>query len=92
MIRDSLTECLIDVLKNSSSILIKVAPDSKPYPSRHACTIVLALRVLSKVRGWKEWTNDVLIGLHVWPILQQWNKEPESVREATVVCLVRLLG
>ncbi|XP_011409711.1 PREDICTED: microtubule-associated protein 1A-like isoform X2 [Amphimedon queenslandica] len=92
MIRDSLTECLIDMLKNSSSISIKVAPDSKPYPSRHACTIVLALRLLSKVRGWKEWTNDVLIRHYTWPILQQWNKEPESVREATVVCLIRLLG
>ena len=92
MIRDSLTGCLIEVLKSSSSVSIKVAPDSKPHPSRHACTIVLALRVLAKVRGWKDWTNDVLIGQYLWPLLQQWNKDPESVREATVVCLVRLLG
>ena len=71
---------------------IKLMADSKPCPSRHACTIVLALRVLSAVKGWKEWTNDVLIRDHLWPLLQQWNKKPESLREATIVCIVRLLG
>lgn len=52
----------------------------------------MALRLLATVRGWKGWTNDVLIRQHLWPLLQVWNKDPDSLREATVVCIVRLLG
>ena len=38
------------------------------------------------------WTNDTLIRAHLWPLLQQWNAKQDSVREATVVCTVRLIG
>eukprot|EP00731_Ephydatia_muelleri_P028122 Em0019g995a len=42
-------------------------------------------------QGWA-WTNDVLIRGHLWPTLQQWNNKSESIREATVVCIIRLFG
>lgn len=82
------------MLKTSQFVAVKVqsVPYMKPCPSKHACTIVMALRVLAAVRGWKGWTNNILIRQHIWPLLQLWNKDPESLREATVVCVVRLLG
>ena len=47
-------------------------------------------------KGWS-WTNDVLIGRHLWPILQQWNggkggEEGGVVKEAVLVCVLRLIG
>ena len=51
----------------------------------------MALRVLSAVRGWT-WSNDVLIRQHLWPLLQQWNKDSSCLREATIVCILRLIG
>ena len=64
---------------------------SLPHPSKHAYAVVLALRVLASTQGWA-WTNDTLIQHHLWPLLEQWNKSPSSLREATIICIIRLIG
>ena len=66
-------------------------PSLRPQPSKHAYAVVMGLRVLAYSQGWA-WTNDTLIRTQLWPLLQQWNKQPSSVREATIVCILRLVG
>ena len=51
----------------------------------------MSLRVISAAQGW-EWTNDTLIRQFLWPLLQQWNKQTDTVRPQTIVCVIRLLG
>lgn len=93
---DNLTRCLIVILQNSEHVFID-APSTqgvwrRPRPSALAFQVVHCLRILSWYRGWV-WTNDTLIRAHLWPLLQQWNgTSRESVREATVVCVIRLIG
>ena len=87
----------IEILKLSPYIKIEIPPSNstsaglRPRPSKHAYAIVMALRVLGACQGWA-WTNDTLIRRYLWPLLQQWNKQPGSLREAAVVCIIRLLG
>ena len=38
------------------------------------------------------WTNDILIKGHLWPMLQLWNNNSDNIGEATVVCIIRLIG
>ena len=66
-------------------------PWHRPRPSVLAFHIVYCLRAIAHYQGWV-WTNDTLIRAHLWPLLQQWNANQDAVREATVVCAVRLIG
>ena len=66
-------------------------PWHRPRPSVLAFHIVHCMRMISCDQGWV-WTNDTLIRAHLWPLLQQWNAKQDSVREATIVCAVRLIG
>ena len=91
-----LTETLIEVLKTSKSTYIDAVPPDhtpwrRPCPSILAYHVVQSLRLLGFQQGWV-WTNDTLIRAHVWPLLQQWNKDRDSVREAAIACTVRLIG
>lgn len=92
---DELTKVIIDLLKTSTHVCIDQQigqfPWRRPQPSVMAFHLVHCLRLLSWHQGWA-WTNDVLIRSHLWPTLQQWNNKSESIREATVVCIIRLIG
>ena len=63
----------------------------RPRPSVLAFHIVHCLRAIAHYQGWV-WTNDTLIRAHLWPLLQQWNANQDAVREAAIVCTVRLIG
>jgi len=92
----SLVRALVEVLRASQKVYIDSPPPGqipwrRPRPSSLAFHIVHCLRLLTWYQGWV-WTNDVLIRAYLWPLLQQWNTNVDSVREATVVCIMRLIG
>jgi len=92
----SLVQALVEVLRASQKVYIDSPPPGqipwrRPRPSSLAFHIVHCLRFLTWYQGWV-WTNDVLIRAYLWPLLQQWNSNADSVREATVVCIMRLIG
>ena len=100
---DALTKSLIKLLETSDGVYIVSPPPPqpssalgstpwhRPRPSVLAFHIVHCLRMISHFQGWV-WTNDTLIRAHLWPLLQQWNAKQDTVRDATVVCTVRLIG
>ena len=92
----SLVPALLELLKNSPQVYIDSTPPGqlpwrRPRPSTLAFHLVHCLRALTWYQGWV-WTNDTLIGAHLWPLLQQWNSSADSVREETIVCILRLIG
>ena len=91
---EKLATVLLTLLQTSHNIAVEQLPCEgwlRPRPSRVTFYIVHALRLLAWFKGWT-WTSDVLIRAHLWPILQSWNAKRESVKEATVMAVVRLLG
>ena len=97
-----LTNCLVQLLQTSNGVYIVCPPQPvamgtvptpwhRPRPSVLAFHIVHCLRAIAFNQGWV-WTNDSLIRAHLWPLLQQWNANRDAVREATIVCTVRLIG
>ena len=91
---DKLSLVLLQVLQTSRKVTVEqqlCQGWSRPRPSHLTFHLVHALRLLSWFKGWV-WTSDVLIKAHIWPILQAWNSKKDSVAEATVMAVVRLLG
>ena len=103
-----LTSSLVQLLQTSDSVYIVSSPPPppprapaavatgptpwhRPRPSVLAFHIVHCLRAIAHYQGWV-WTNDTLIRAHLWPLLQEWNSNQDAVREAAVVCAVRLIG
>ena len=91
---DKLASVLLQLLQTSRRVTVEQEPCRgwfRPRPSHLTFHLVHTLRLLSWFKGWV-WTSDVLIKAHVWPILQSWNSKSDSVPEATVMAVVRLLG
>lgn len=91
---DKLASVLLQLLQTSRRVTVEQEPCQgwfRPRPSHLTFHLVHTLRLLSWFKGWV-WTSDVLIKAHVWPILQAWNSKKDSVPEATVMAVVRLLG
>ncbi len=93
---NTLVKILLNVLQTSPQVFIDSLPSGmfpwrRPRPSVAAFRVVHCLRMLVWLQGWM-WTNDTLIGAHLWPLLQKWYGKNETVREATVVCAIRLIG
>jgi hypothetical protein len=90
-IQDCLASSLINVLKSSTDVLMMTTPTGRPQLCPHGEAILMSLRMLGAVRGWS-WIQNDLIGRHVWPLLQLWNKEPNALREVTIATIIKLLG
>jgi len=91
---DKLVKVLLHLLQTSRNVsgdLIPCKGWCRPRPSPLTFHLVHSLRLLAWFKGWL-WTSDVLIRTHLWPILQNWNAKKDSVPEATVMAVVRLLG
>ena len=91
---DKLATLLLQLLQTSRNVTVEQHPCQgwcRPKPSRLTFHLVHTLRLLAWFKGWV-WTSDVLIRAHLWPILQTWNSKKDSVPEATVMAVVRLLG
>jgi hypothetical protein len=91
---DKLASVLMQLLQTSRNVTVEQLPCqgwSRPRPSHLTFQLVHSLRLLAWFKGWV-WTSDVLIKAHIWPILQAWNCKKDSVPEATVMAVVRLLG
>lgn len=93
---NQLAKIFVGILQTNSQVFIDsvppgVSPWRRPRPSVMAFRVVHCLRMLVWLQGWM-WTNDVLIGAHLWPLLQKWHVSKGEVREATAVCVIRLIG
>jgi len=71
-------------------------PWQRPRPSLVGYQLVYCLNLLATCKRWA-WTNEFLIGKLLWPILEgagsrNVSAEGEEVKEAAVVCVVRLVG
>lgn len=91
---DKLATVLLQLLQTSSKVTVELQPCqgwNRPKPSHLTFQLVHSLRLLAWFKEWV-WTSDVLIRAHIWPILQAWNFKRDSVPEATVMAVVRLLG
>ena len=91
---DKLATVLLQLLQTSSKVTVELQPCqgwNRPKPSHLTFQLVHSLRLLAWFKEWV-WTSDVLIRAHIWPILQSWNFKRDSVPEATVMAVVRLLG
>ena len=91
---DKLAGVLLQLLQTSRKVSVEEQPYqgwSRPRPSTLTFHLVHTLWLLAWFKGWV-WTSDVLIRAHLWPILQAWNAKKDSVAEATVMAVVRLLG
>lgn len=91
---DKLATVLLHLLQTSCNVTVEQQPCqgwNRPKPSRLTFQLVHSLRLLAWFKEWV-WTSDILIRAHIWPILQAWNSKRDSVPEATVMAVVRLLG
>ncbi len=79
----------------SDSVNFTISDDTNPSLSQMAFELSKAMELLASSMGW-EWTNNILIREHLWPVLKKWTlglrSENNGIKNGSACLVMKIIG